>query len=177
MKTTKLGVALLTLIICASAFAAPAPNSNKSSDASSKKPSHKPTLVFNRKLVSTSWHFDEPDTSIPGGLVASPIDSSLTFQCPHGGCTLTAELTVQVGGGSTDSNQWALCTTIDGTIMPPGACPFVGQILSDGSFTAGAFNFTQSGVTAGSHTIQSFVYSFDGGILANYDITYRLYTP
>jgi hypothetical protein len=175
---TKLGIALLMLVICASAFAAPADNSQQSTNAVSKKPaSPKPTLIFNRKLLSTSVAEDEPLVSVPGGLVATAIDTPLTFKCPTGGCTLTSDIHVQIGAATVAQNRWALCSEIDGVIMPPNACPFVGEVLSDGLYGAGSFEFIQNGVKAGTHQIQSFVYTDDGALLATYDITYRLYVP
>jgi hypothetical protein len=179
MKTTaKFGVVWAMLIICASAFAAPDGPANTASNATSKKPaSSKPTLIFNRKLLSTSVQEDEPLVSITASTF-TPIDPALKFTCPHGGCTLTADLHVQVGEGSDTFNEWALCATIDGVYMQPtGACPYVGEVPTDGSFEARSFEFIQSGVTAGSHSIQSVIFVTDGALLATYDITYRLYTP
>jgi hypothetical protein len=140
-----LGIILFVLIICASAFAAPAANSDKAANASQKKPvSLPPTLVFNRKLASTSFVFGEADVSVAGGLVPVAVDTPLSFTCPAGGCTITTEIHLQVGGASSATNRWAVCSELDGNIIPPGACPFVGEIPADGTLRLDPFRLPRT---------------------------------
>jgi hypothetical protein len=107
-------------------------------------------------------------------------DSPLKFTCPTGGCTVSVEVNAQVGGSTDASNSFAVCGLLDGNFMPPpgnGGCPYVGETLVDGGFVVGTFVFTQNGVHAGNHTLQSQIFVNDGALLANYSVTYRLYTP
>jgi hypothetical protein len=171
----KLGVILVTLTVCAGAFAAPQPDPVRSADAIPNKAKPPSTdLIFNRKLASTSISLSSDVLPISSGLVA--IDSPLTFNCPKGGCTLTADVHVQMGENTKAGNLLGVCAELDGSIMPPG-CPNIATIPTDETFVGGSFAFAQSGVTAGTHTIQGFVDTTDGATRAYYNITYRLYTP
>lgn len=171
----KLGIILVMFTICVSILAASQADSTKPADATSRKAKPAaPDLIFNRKLASTSISWGNDVIVIGSGKMA--IDSPLTFNCPRGGCTLTADVHVQVGENTKTSNLLGICTDLDGSSMPPG-CPNVLTIPTDESFVGGSFAFAQSGVTAGSHTIQGFVYTTFGATRAYYNITYRLYTP
>lgn len=171
----KLGVRLVALAICASAFAASGPDSHKAVDSSpNRAKTAPPELIFNRKLASTSISQNNDIVVISSGLVA--IDSPLNFNCPNGGCTITAEMNLQVGENTTANNLVALCAELDGSVMPPG-CPNIIIMPTNNLFVGGSFAFAQSGVTAGHHTIQGLVYSSFGVSRSYYNITYRLYTP
>ncbi len=137
---------------------------------------HQPptSIIFNRKLVSTTQSYGEPGTSEGASFVA--IDSPLAFICPAGGCTVSAEQNVQLSG-SVAGNRWAICTAVDGNYMDQPDCPYLGYVSSDGSYLAGSFVQNMSGVTAGKHTLQTFLYTDDGATLSIYNIVYRLYTP
>jgi hypothetical protein len=175
---TKVGIALAMLIICGSAFAADAsksPNTNHT-----QKSAPPPTTIFNRKLQSTTIVQGESDVEITAATFTS-IDSPLKFTCPTGGCTVSVEVNAQMGGTTDTSNFFAVCGLLDGNFMPPpgggNGCPYVGETQVDGGYSVGTFVFTQSGVHAGSHTLQSQVFINQGALLGNYSITYRLYTP
>jgi hypothetical protein len=175
---TKVGIALAMLIICGSAFAADAsksPNTNHT-----QKSAPPPTTIFNRKLQSTTIVQGEADVTLSAETYTA-IDSPLKFTCPSGGCTVSVEVSTQIGGSTETSNLFALCGLLDGTFMPPPGnnegCPYVGETPVDGGYLGETFTFTQNGVKAGNHTLQSEIYSLEGAFLANYSITYRLYTP
>lgn len=172
----KLGVILFMSATCLSAVAAAPADSAKPAQAgpSKAKPSA-PVVIFNRKLSSTSISLGTDVVDLSSGRQA--IDSPLNFTCPSGGCTITAEIHVQVGFNTTAGNPLSLCAELDGAFMPPGGCPNVLTLPTDDSFVAESFTFAQSGVTAGHHTVQGFLSTTDGITLANYTITYRLYTP
>jgi hypothetical protein len=171
--------AVVSLLLTGSiAFAGSGAKAKKDSSAEpGKHPVSAPASVINRKLLSSSWHFDDPLSSFAGGETLVSIDSPLSFNCPQGTCTVTADLQVQVGFNSSPQNRWAICPELDGSVMPPNVCPFMGEMLTDFGFTAGSFTFIQSSVTAGRHTLQSFISSDFGGFIGTYSITYRLYTP
>jgi hypothetical protein len=181
-KKLKLGAFLSTILVIAGAFAvlAAAPSrsvqgrSLEGSPTSGFTKTMPQTLIFNRKLQSTTQSYSNNATSVGAGFVV--IDSPLTFKCPAGGCTVSAEQNVQVAGSVAD-NRWAICTTLDGTYMSQPNCPYLGYVTSDGSYEAGSFVQNASGVTAGTHTLQTQLYTDDGGTLSIYNIVYRLYTP
>jgi len=182
-KKLKLGAFLSTILVIAGAFAvlAAAPSrsvqgrSLEGSPVSGLTRTTPQTLIFNRKLQSTTQSYSSSGTSVGAGFVA--IDSPVTFKCPAGGCTVSAEQNVQVSGTAAD-NRWAICTTVDGTYMSQPNCPYLGYVPSDGSYAAGSFVQNMSGVTAaGTHTLQTQLYTDDGGTLSIYNIVYRLYTP
>jgi len=171
-----LAVMVATLVLCAIATAAPPTDSTNSPTAMPKKAKASPQdLIFNRKLSSTSISLSEDVVDVGSGKVA--IDSPLTFVCPKGGCTITAEMHVQMGFNTKTGNLFALCAELDGSDMPPVGCPVVISLPTDDSFVAQSFAFAQSGVTAGTHTVQGFLSTTFGATRANYIITYRLYTP
>lgn len=176
-RTVTLGVLTLALFLVAGALIA-APAHSARSQQTSPAGQHgapPPTLIFNRKLVSTTQSWSCCGTTTLGsGFVA--IDSPLNFRCPTGGCTVSAQQNVQIET-STDSNAWAICTYVDGSEMTQPECPYLGYIPNDGFFHAGNFTQNQSGLAAGAHTLQTYVYSDNGATLGIYNITYQLYTP
>lgn len=177
-KHLKSGIVLTAVLVVGGAFAtlsAREPVKGSSSPVSGV-PSNAPppSLIFNRKLASTTQSYGDPGTVVGSSFVA--IDSPLKFTCPNGGCTVSAEENVQVSG-TVAGNRWAICATVDGNFMAQPNCPFQGYVTSDGSYVSGSFVQNMSAVTAGPHTLQTFLYTDDGATLANYNITYRLYTP
>lgn len=175
---TNVGIALTMLIICGSAFAA---NASKSPSTNhTQKSAPPPTTIFNRKLQSTTIVQGVADANVAASTYTN-IDSPLKFTCPAGGCTVSVEVNAQMGGTTPADNLFAVCGFVGWHDMPPPGsdegCPYVGETPVDEGYSVGTFVFTQSGVHAGSHTLQSQVYINDGAVLGNYSITYRLYTP
>ena len=124
-----------------------------------------------KKLLQTKLSYGVGG-AVGAGFAA--IDSPINFACPGTTtCAYEVEQHVQVAG-STDGNQWAICTQIDGTFLTQPSCPFLGTVpngaLGSGSFAQGA-----SGIPHGAHTIQTFIYTEDGATVYNYQITYRVY--
>ena len=52
---------------------------------------------------------------------------------------------------------------------------YFGSSPTDGSASGGTWTDQQSGVAAGKHKVQSFVYSIDGATLFAWTVTYNLY--
>jgi len=179
-KCFKFAVCLLTVVMAAGVFTTMSAQNSKTAEAGpavSNAPQIAPTgLIFNRKLVSTSQSWDCCSIiSIGAGFVA--LDNPVSFTCPKGGtCTVSAEQNVQVSG-STSANRYAVCTEVDGVIIAEPSCPYLGTVPSDGSLVAGSFVQNMSAVPAGNHTLQTFVYTDNGGNRAIFNITYRLYRP
>ena len=104
-----------------------------------------------------------------------PIDTATTLTCPATRrCTIRVEQNVQVRG-SAASNRWAICTQVDGVFMGQPNCPFLGVIPSDGTFVAGSFAQNDTTVSAGAHTVRTFLFTDFGADRSIFEIQYQLY--
>jgi hypothetical protein len=178
-KSVLAGCSLLTiLVIVAASLALSAASPDRllrNSPVRATSQPQAPTLIFNRKLVSSTQSYSALGVgTVSAGFVA--MDSLVTFKCPSPSCTASAEQSVQIGG-SVSGNRFAICTYVDGAEMTQPYCPYLGYVSSDGSFVSGSFTQSASGITPGNHTLQTFLYTDDGGDLGIFNITYRLYTP
>ena len=101
------------------------------------------------------------------------IDAAITVTCPGltGTCLLQAGQWIQTGGGSSTSNEFALCFYVDGVSLP---CYYDGSTPSDGSFVMGTVSQGIS-VAHGNHTVQTYIYSNNGAFMNLYTFTYRIY--
>jgi hypothetical protein len=79
-----------------------------------------------------------------------------------------------VGGNSTAGNEIATAWELDGTVTGFGA-PFLTELPTDANYVGGTWTSEESGVAAGKHKVQSFVYALDGGGLGIWTVTYNLY--
>jgi hypothetical protein len=135
-------------------------------------------VTTQRKLKRNFISQDSGSLTVAAGF--QPIDALTTVNCPStsttSACTIEAEQHVQVNG-STAGNNWAICTQVDGQYMAAPACPFLGAIPSDGSYTTGTFAQSKTGVSVGNHTVRTFLYTTNGATRDIYEITYRLYVP
>jgi hypothetical protein len=105
------------------------------------------------------------------------LDSPTTIKCPFfppGGCTLEIEQSVAVGGVDSTGNWWGPFVKVDGSFT--SYSPPVGETPTDYSFVLATSNQSTT-LTPGKHTVQSFVYSYDGLHVDSYHITYRVYAP
>ena len=117
------------------------------------------------------------DNSIPIAPGYQPIDSPLTIKCPFAdGCTIGFEQHVQLGGNGIPNNSWGICTFVDGAYIFIPGCPFQAHLPTDGSDTVGNFA-QQTSVPFGPHTVQTFVFTFNGAKKDTYNIIYRVYHP
>jgi len=117
------------------------------------------------------------DDGVPIGPGYQPIDRPTTIRClsPRG-CTIGFEQHIQLGGNATASNDWGICTFVDGAYIHTPGCPFQGNLPTDGSNTVGTFA-QQTSVNFGPHTVQTFVYTTAGAEKDTYNIIYRVYRP
>jgi hypothetical protein len=131
-------------------------------------------FLVGRTLAGT--YIDQAMSDVTVGSGFQPIDSAFKFVCKNvGGCTISAENTVEVGGQTVASNRWGICTSLDGTVGA-GICTYQGYIPSDGSYVTGSFKNALA-VSTGTHTIQSYLYTDSGAFLAQYNNTYHQYRP
>ena len=136
------------------------------------------TVTSKRKLKGNYISQDNSLASVGAGF--QPIDALTTINCPSttgtSTCTIEADQHLQVSG-STTANRWAICTQVDGAFMAEPLCPFLGDVPSNGSFTSGSFAQSKTGVSVGNHTVQSFLFTDNGGNRNIYEIVYRVYVP
>jgi hypothetical protein len=112
----------------------------------------------------------------PGLAFDNALDSPTTIKCPfHEGCTLEIEQSVDAGGVTSSDNWWGPFVELDGAIIYAYFVP-VGETPTDESFVLVTSN-QSTPLTCGKHTVQSFVYSFDGLYIWAYHINYRVYVP
>lgn len=117
------------------------------------------------------------DDSVPIDPGYQPIDRLTAINCVDAhGCTIGFEQHIQLGGNKTEGNEWGICTFVDGNYVYTPGCPFQGNLPTDGTYTVGTFA-QQTSVSFGPHTVQTFVYTTNGGQKDTYNIIYRVYHP
>ena len=104
----------------------------------------------------------------------TPIDAGETLICPgtSGTCTFSATMSVQAQGTGS-SNAWAICLKVDGGFA---TCPYLG-FLDSTFFDNETQTESITGVTHGPHTVQTQVFTGNGGTAYNYTFTYQAYKP
>jgi hypothetical protein len=174
-------VSLATAVVLFAPFRSIQAQGNK---ASNHAPAHtaQPATQTSETITNATPHFllatfltqGVPETA-EGAEVFFTIDSPTTFYCPNRtGCTLVITQNVEVNGGDASGNLWAIGCNVDSVSVCDGY--WQGETLVDGNYSTGTELSTLS-VTRGSHTVNSWVYSFDGLTLAYYNISYQLYIP
>ena len=116
-------------------------------------------------------------TSVPAATL-TPIDSPSTVVCPAIGtdtCTILANQFFQTTGSQT-SNNFAICLYVDDNLIP-NSCWFNNDTPNDGTFVQGTASNWETGVSPGSHTVQTFVLSNKGCLYGNYTFQYIVYQP
>jgi len=153
------------------------PPSSVAISTSEATPAFATNEVLNRNYI---FHGSGP--SIPAGTWTA-VDSPHTIQCPGttGSCTITADISVQEGIGSTASNGGAVALEVDGSLVcnsdSSNGCHYAVEIPSDGRFVEANELNSLSGVALGAHTVQTFVWSDHGASGAFYNIRYAVYRP
>jgi hypothetical protein len=134
-----------------------------------------PKISTAKAKLQKSWSsYDSGSVTVGAGF--QPIDAVQSFTCPGTTtCSFTAEQNVQVIG-STASNRWAICTQIDGSFLDKPLCPFQGLVPTS-NYEAGSFAQSQTGLTPGTHTVQTFLYTDFGATRGIFEIIYRYYRP
>lgn len=162
-------------------FAQESEGKNPSSSVAISTSEETPAFATNEVLYRT-YIFHGSGPSIPAGTWTA-VDSPHTIQCPGttGSCTITADISVQEGGGSVASNTGAVALEVDGSLVcnsdPSNGCHYALRIPPDGRFGEANELNSLSGVAAGAHTVQTFVYADDGASGGFYNIRYAVYRP
>jgi hypothetical protein len=111
------------------------------------------------------------------------VDHPQTVQCPgqSGTCTIAANIWVQTGAVFSASNNYAVCLYVDGVSVDSSnisnGCHYTANTPSDGTFVEGSELNQLSGVSIGSHTVQTFLYTNNGTPVYNFNISYQVYEP
>lgn len=101
----------------------------------------------------------------------TPLDAAKLLTCPAttGSCRIEIDQNVVMAGGST-STVFGICSKVDGVLITPcvnlGYAPPIRQTKNYVQFQS---------VAAGTHKVQTFVYTSRGGTAAAWGITYHIY--
>lgn len=126
-------------------------------------------------------HGTRSGTSFPAEYTA--VDPLKTVECPGtaGTCTIAAEIWVQTGLSTTESNNYVVCLYVDGVSVyesdHTNGCHYTADTPADGTFVEGSGLNQLSGVKVGNHTVQTFLYTENGTHVYNYNIAYHVYKP
>jgi hypothetical protein len=148
--------------------------------SSSPSPGAQPAATGAKKqtligtYVESGNGLGDGDTLPPETQVA--LDSATKLTCPSGAiCTITDTISVQLVDHNDDAgNLYCMPWDVDGN--PAGEQgPFVGETSTDGLLTGRTWTDQESGVAAGKHTVQSFVFTQKGASLGSWTVTYNIY--
>jgi hypothetical protein len=105
------------------------------------------------------------------------IGEPLMITCPgmRGMCTIQLDAWIQNGNGMSMGNQYQVCFCLDG--MRVSDCQVVGSTPSDGSLVIGSTSELARMVSAGTHMVQTVVWSMNGMSVFHYTSNYRVYKP
>jgi hypothetical protein len=139
-------------------------------------------LASNRVLQRIYLFRGTGPSSIPASTWTA-FDSPHTIQCPGttGTCTITSDISLQVGQATTASNDTAVALAVDGTIVctvdATGGCHYSIEAPQDGKFVEANELNQFSGVGLGNHIVQTFVWSDNGAVGGFYNVRVTVYKP
>src|ERR1700722_18184673 len=132
-----------------------------------------PVTATKLTLLGTYVESASPGSSVPASAL-TPIDQVNKLTCPSSHtCTITATISVQLGGPATAGNAFFTPWMINGVLVGEHG-PSLGEVPSDGFLVGGTWTDQQTGVT-GKAKVQSFVQVDDGAPLDNWTVTYNIY--
>jgi hypothetical protein len=123
-------------------------------------------------LKKTRFVFGDSGRSLAVGTFVLINGTTLTCPGTSGTCTYSGSNWLQIDANAT--SNWALATAVDGNLI--GVGPFLGPVGTD--FSANSWTDAQSGISFGSHTIQTFAFMRDNTATArNYTFEYKVFKP
>jgi hypothetical protein len=132
-------------------------------------------ILANHKLIQTALSPQGFSGAVaPPGFFA--VDAPQTISCKtHANCNIEAIMMVQFdsGVGGATPGPWAVCLNVDGNY---NTCPYFSDGANNGFFTTGTATGFLTGLAAGPHTVQTFLYTSNGTTVYNYDVAYHSYT-
>ena len=174
------GATLAATGMASTVFALSAPNPTTSAEppaqASPSAP-QAPVGVKKQTLVGTYVESGNADNETLGANATVSLDSiNNKLACPAGQtCTITSSISVQLVDHNEHANNLiALPWHIVGNIAGEGG-PFVGTTSTSGLLGGATWTDQQTGVTAGKHTVQSFVLTQQGASLFSWTVIYNVY--
>ena len=179
MRFTKplLAVAIIALLTTGTgvALAAVGDGDATSPSAGSRARAAAPVASGSVALQRTRFIYEPTGTiTVPAGF--QPIHPPKTINCTGTGtCTAGFEQNVQIKGSTADNN-WAICQQVDGAFIAEPSCPFLGAV-PNGTFGSGSFAQQKTGLSIGTHTVQTFVYTDKGAEVGIFNIIVRIYKP
>ena len=186
MKTAQMGfVAAMLLALIAigqqataqDAEAGKAPSSSRAL-AASPAPLAPAALAVNHALQRNYLSSGTLGGAFLPAFTNSPVDSAQTVVCPGPGtgtCTSQADHWIELQGNSTANEAWG-CLVVDGNVDPN--CGFLeDKIPPDASWLQVTSSHFMSGISIGTHTVQTFINSTGGVNAAYYNINYRVFKP
>lgn len=86
---------------------------------------------------------------------------------------------VETGGSNSfgSPNNFAICAEVDGTDLQGGNCFYSANTPNDFSFVTGTRSDSGSGFLHGNHTVQTFLFTNNGALVQQFNITYHVYKP
>jgi hypothetical protein len=132
-------------------------------------------VLANHKLLQTALSPQGFSGAVaPPGFFA--VDAPQTISCKlKTNCIIEAIMMVQFGSGvyGETPGPWAICLNVDGNY---NTCPFYDDGHNNGFFTTGTATGFLTGLGAGNHTVQTFLYTSNGTTVYNYDVAYHSYS-
>ena len=174
-----IGVAVVGLVLAAGVVTSAAAwhrgTSGPAGAALHQQATHQVTTLAASKLKSSVIASGFSGAALTAGGF-TPMDAGETIVCPGttGTCTFEADASVQAQGTGS-SNAWAICLYIV-DLGQYATCPYYG-FLDSSFFETGTEVSSFSGVPHGTHTVQTQIFSANGGAAYNYSITYHAYKP
>ena len=170
-----LGAVMIALVFLAGSYSpdlaqGQAAQNNNSPLKSTGQEAEQMIALAPHALLNT--YFRHSNSLVYAGAGFATIDPPATVICPST-CTIGVEQNVQLIG-VTQNNRWAVCTAVDGNFIGTPACPFLG-IVPIGTYGTGSFAQQAAGIPAGTHTVQTYLYSDFGAQRSIYNLIYRIY--
>jgi hypothetical protein len=134
---------------------------------------HKVTEAPVQTLVGSVIDYGNLGTTFGTGYT---LIDQVTMTCKKPSCTITVDMSEQVGDAGATGNGFAVCALVDGNFGAYG-CPYAGEVPSDYSYIDAHSRQTFT-VSHGKHTAQVYLYLSTASANSDaYDIQYGIWTP
>jgi len=167
----KLFLALTFVVFANLAFA--------QSSSTMERPNTPQALTFGKHTLVANYisnGVSASNTTVSNGQV--PLDNVRSISCPGttGTCVFQIDAWVQVGGSSFAGSDFAVCLVLDGALVN-NTCFFSGEIPANGSFSQMSSSITTGAVKAGTHKVQTQMFTTGGAEIGFFTINYKVFKP
>jgi hypothetical protein len=129
------------------------------------------------KLLTTRVVGNGVSGALTGAGTFNNVDAPQSFNCPatKAPCTVEGDMNVQVDSGANGTNAgwWAICLLVDGSAI--SLCPYIDAGAANGGFETSTQIGYVGSLGAGTHTVQTQVYTSNAVYVYTYNITYHVY--